>query len=215
MPPPTLFTVGYEFATLPSVIEALRARGVKTLIDVRELPLSRRAGFSKRPLNAELSDAGIGYVHLRALGTPKEGRVANKQGKMAQFWRIVDGRLATPEAERELAAAADLARRGPACLLCFEADPETCHRLRVGALLAERYGFEVEHLRSSFEPAPAARPARAKGAAGAGARAKGAAGAGARAKGAAGAGARAKGVAGAGVPAPRGADSAHGARRGR
>ncbi len=149
---PTLYTVGYELATLPSVVEALRAHGVKTLIDVRELPLSRRAGFSKRPLNAELSDAGVSYVHLRALGTPKEGRVANKQGKMALFWRIVDERLAAPEAERDLAAAADLARRGPACLLCFEADPERCHRRRVGERLAERHGFRVEHLRSSFEP---------------------------------------------------------------
>jgi uncharacterized protein (DUF488 family) len=155
-PHPTLFTVGYEFATLPALVEALRARGVKTLIDVRELPLSRRAGFSKRPLNAELSDAGIGYVHLRALGTPKEGRVANKQGKMALFWRIVNDRLATPEAEQQLSAAADLARRGPACLLCFEADPERCHRRRVGELLAERHGFRVEHLRSAFEPAPGA-----------------------------------------------------------
>lgn len=169
MPPPTLYTVGYEFATLPALVEALRARGVKTLIDVRELPLSRRAGFSKTPLNAELSDAGIGYVHLRALGTPKEGRVANKQNQMPLFWRIVGEQLATPEAAGQLAAAADLARRGPACLLCFEADPERCHRRRVGELLAERHGFAVEHLRSSFEPtlsAPPPRAARAKAPAG-------------------------------------------------
>lgn len=151
MSAPTIYTIGYESTSLPSVIEALRARGVKTLIDVRELPLSRRAGFSKRPLNAELSDAGIGYVHLRALGTPKEGRVASKQRKMPLFWRIVEAQLATEGAARDLAAAAELGRRGPACLLCFEADPERCHRRRVGELLAERHGFAVEHLRSAFE----------------------------------------------------------------
>jgi uncharacterized protein (DUF488 family) len=43
---PTIYTVGYESTSLPSVVEALRSRGVETLIDVRELPLSRRAGFS-------------------------------------------------------------------------------------------------------------------------------------------------------------------------
>lgn len=146
MTPPTLFTIGYEGAGQPAVLEALRRAGVRGVIDVRELPLSRRAGFSRTPLSAGLAQAGIAYVHLKALGTPKEGRLANKAGRMAEFWDIVEAQLSTPEAEHDLARAAALAGEGPACLLCFEASHETCHRKRVAEMLADRHGFAVTHL---------------------------------------------------------------------
>ncbi|MBB3265414.1 uncharacterized protein (DUF488 family) [Azospirillum sp. OGB3] len=144
--PPPLYTIGYEGASFDSVLRALKARGVGVLVDVRELPLSRRAGFSKRPLSAGLEEAGIGYVHLKGLGTPKEGRVAAHQGDMERFWSIVDAKMQSPEAEHDLSRAAALAREKPACLLCFEASPHLCHRLRVGELLHSRFGFTVEHL---------------------------------------------------------------------
>lgn len=142
----TIFTIGYERGSLDAVIAALKAQGIATVLDVRDLPLSRRAGFSKRPLSAGLAEAGIGYQHLKPLGTPKEGRVAAHQGDMDTFWSIVEARLSTPEAEHALAGAAAAAAGAPACLLCFEADPHHCHRLRVAGLLTERYGFSVEHL---------------------------------------------------------------------
>ncbi|MHA7062239.1 DUF488 domain-containing protein [Azospirillum argentinense] len=143
---PPLYTIGYEGASFDSVLRALKARGVGVLLDVRELPLSRRAGFSKRPLSAGLEEAGIGYVHLKGLGTPKEGRVAAHQGDLDRFWSIVDAKMQAPEAEHDLNRAAALARERPACLLCFEASPHLCHRLRVGELLHSRFGFTVEHL---------------------------------------------------------------------
>lgn len=144
--PPPLYTIGYEGASFDSVLRALKAQGVGVLLDVRELPLSRRAGFSKRPLSAGLEEAGIGYVHLKGLGTPKEGRVAAHQGDLDRFWSIVEAKMQTPEAEHDLSRAAALAREKPACLLCFEASPHLCHRLRVGELLHSRFGFTVEHL---------------------------------------------------------------------
>lgn len=143
---PTIWTIGYERTSLDSVIAALRAAGVQTLLDVRELPLSRRAGFSKTPLRAALSEAGIGYVHLKGLGTPAEGRLAGRQHDLPRFWDIVERRMDTPEAEADLQRAAEIARAERACLLCVEADPHVCHRLRVGQLLGERFGFAVEHL---------------------------------------------------------------------
>ncbi|SMH52530.1 DUF488 domain-containing protein [Azospirillum agricola] len=151
-PPPRtapLFTIGYERASLDAVIAALRARGVATVLDVRELPLSRRAGFSKTPLSAGLAEAGIGYVHLKGLGTPKEGRVAAHLGRMDRFWTIVAEKMATPEAEHDLVRAAGIAAPAPACLLCFEAEPHVCHRLRVAEALTARFGFTVEHLRAA------------------------------------------------------------------
>lgn len=129
------------------MLAALRREGVATLIDVRDLPLSRRAGFSKRQLAASVEEAGMAYVHLKGLGTPKDGRVANKQRDWPKFWQIVDRQLATPAAELDLLRAADIARDGPACLLCFEADHRICHRSRVATLLEGRDGFSTRHLR--------------------------------------------------------------------
>ncbi len=143
---PVVFTIGYERASLDGVLAALRERGVAVVLDVRELPLSRRAGFSKRQLAAGLEEAGIGYVHLKGLGTPKEGRVAAHQGEMDRFWDIVESKMATPEAEHDLQRAATIAREKPACLLCYEADAHVCHRARVARALTERFGFRVEDL---------------------------------------------------------------------
>jgi len=62
-----LFTVGYEGRSIDELVDALRAAGVERLVDVRELPLSRRKGFSKTALGDTLRDAGIEYIHVRAL----------------------------------------------------------------------------------------------------------------------------------------------------
>lgn len=142
-----LFTIGYEKASLAEVLATLRRAGVATLIDVRDLPLSRRAGFSKRQLAASVEEAGIAYVHLKGLGTPKEGRVANKQRDWPKFWQIVDRQLASPAAGLDLLRAAEIAREGPACLLCVEADHRICHRARVAEQLERQGGFTVCHLR--------------------------------------------------------------------
>lgn len=141
-----LWTIGYEKSAWPDVLAALRAAGVARVIDVRQLPLSRRAGFSKRQLAAGLAEAGIGYAHLRDLGTPAEGREANKRRQWGRFWQIVDTSLASLEAGLALRQAAEMARSAPSCLLCYEADPCICHRLRVGELLAASDGFTLHHL---------------------------------------------------------------------
>jgi len=147
-----LYTIGYEKARLADVVAALSAAGVAALIDVRDRPISRRPGFSKRQLAATLEEAGIDYVGLRALGTPPEGRMAGRARQWERFWRIVEDKLATPEAELALQQAAETARRTPACLLCYEADWRLCHRRRVAEILAERHGFTVQHL-AALEPA--------------------------------------------------------------
>jgi uncharacterized protein (DUF488 family) len=73
---PPLFTIGYEQAKSDAVLRELKEAKVELLVDVRAVAASRRPGFSKRQLAAGLDDHGIGYLHLRALGTPKEGRLA-------------------------------------------------------------------------------------------------------------------------------------------
>jgi uncharacterized protein (DUF488 family) len=142
----TLYTIGYEKALQQNVLAALTGAGVVTLIDVRDRPISRRPGFSKRQLAAAIEDAGMRYVHLKALGTPPEGRLANRRREWERFWSIVEEKLTRPEAELELREAAEIAKAAPSCLLCYEADWYLCHRRRIAEILVERDGFAVRHL---------------------------------------------------------------------
>ena len=142
----TLYTIGYEKTLLTDVVSTLAAARVATLIDVRDRPISRRPGFSKRQLAAAIEDAEMRYVHLQALGTPPEGRLANHRREWDRFWEIVEEKLARPEAQLALQEAGEIAEAAPSCLLCYEADWQTCHRRRVAEIVAERYGFAVSHL---------------------------------------------------------------------
>lgn len=146
-----IYTIGYEKALLTDVLATLTGAGVATLIDVRDRPISRRPGFSKRQLAAAIEDAGMRYVHLAALGTPPEGRLANRRRDWERFWRIVEEKLACPEAELDLQRAAEIAWSAPSCLLCYEADWHVCHRRRISEILAQRHGFELRHLAASAE----------------------------------------------------------------
>lgn len=142
----TLFTIGYEKARLADVLAALAAAGIGVLLDVRDRPISRRPGFSKRQLAASVEESGMRYVHLAALGTPPEGRLAGRRGDWQRFWTIVEEKLARPEAELDLARAAEIAAASPACLLCYEADWHGCHRRRIAEILNQRHGFVISHL---------------------------------------------------------------------
>lgn len=123
-----VLTIGYEGATMADFLAALTAAGVERVIDVRALPLSRRPGFSKSTLAASLAEVGIEYVHLKALGTPKEGRDAAKKGDVATLERVYEGQLQLPEAQAQAARMRALAAERPSALLCYERDPCHCHR---------------------------------------------------------------------------------------
>ncbi|MBB3473085.1 DUF488 family protein [Sphingomonas sp. BK345] len=124
----TIYTIGYEGVTVDSFLAALAAAGVRRVIDVRALPLSRRPGFSKSSLAAALSAVGIDYVHLKPLGTPKPGRDAAKKGDVATLTAVYEAQLALPEAQVAAARMLELADERPSALLCFERDPCHCHR---------------------------------------------------------------------------------------
>jgi uncharacterized protein (DUF488 family) len=123
-----IFTIGYEGTTVPEFVSALQQAGVERVIDVRAVANSRRPGFSKTPLRNALTDAGIDYVHLRALGTPAEGRAAARAGRDDDLRRIYAGQLELPEAMAQSAQMLVLAADKPSTLLCYERDPEHCHR---------------------------------------------------------------------------------------
>jgi uncharacterized protein (DUF488 family) len=125
-------------------LAALKTAGVERIIDVRAVANSRRPGFSKTPLRNTLAEAGIDYVHLRALGTPADGRAASRAGRYADLERIYAGQLELPEAIAQGAEMLELARNKPSALLCFEREPAHCHRsLLLNAVAADA---KVVHL---------------------------------------------------------------------
>ena len=139
-----IFTIGYESTTMGDFLDALKKAGIERVIDVRALPLSRRPGFSKSPLKAALNEAGIDYVHLKALGTPSEGRSAARAGRQEELERIYAGQLELPEAMVQAEQMRELAGEKPSALLCYEREPAACHR---SLLLAAVAGdADVTHL---------------------------------------------------------------------
>jgi uncharacterized protein (DUF488 family) len=142
-----LFTIGYEQATSKTVLDELAGANVQLVVDTRAVAASRRPGFSKRQLAAGLDERGIAYLHLRGLGTPKEGRLAARSGDLDKLFKIFEAHLRTPKAQSELAELIDLVRSGRrVCLLCYERDVAHCHRKRVAELVCEATGVDVEHL---------------------------------------------------------------------
>jgi uncharacterized protein (DUF488 family) len=142
-----LATIGYEAATIPDLLGALGAGGVELLVDVRAVARSRRPGFAKTKLAANLKGAGIDYLHLRGLGTPADGRAAARAGRHDTLREIYGEHLDTVAAQEDLATLAGVVRAGRrVCLLCFEADPAHCHRSMVAAALCELLPLEVAHL---------------------------------------------------------------------
>jgi uncharacterized protein (DUF488 family) len=142
-----LATIGYQAATVRTFLEVLTEHRVELLVDVRAVASSRRPGFAKSALAANLQGAGIEYLHLRGLGTPAEGRAAARAGRYAEMREIFEEHLATAGAQSELEALAEIIRSGRRiCLLCLEADPTQCHRSMVANALTSMVPMRVTHL---------------------------------------------------------------------
>jgi uncharacterized protein (DUF488 family) len=143
----TLFTIGYEQTPAQSVLDELQGAGVKLLVDVRAVAASRRPGFSKTALAAGLDERGISYIHLRGLGTPKDGREAARSGHYDTLRRIYDAHLKTPQAKEQLDELSALVKTaGPICLLCYERDHAHCHRQWIAEIIEERDKVKTTNL---------------------------------------------------------------------
>src|ERR1700735_4056964 len=140
-----LFTIGYEQTPAKSVLDELEQAGVKLLVDVRAVASSRRPGFSKSQLAAGLDERGISYLHLRGLGTPKDGREAARGGKYDVLQRIYSAHLKTAQAREELDELSALVKKsGPVCILCYERDHAHCHRQWIAEIIEDRHRVRIE-----------------------------------------------------------------------
>ena len=142
----TLVSIGYEGKSVGDLVAQLLEQGVRVLVDVRLTPLSRKPGLSKTKLSEALAAVGIGYVHHRALGNPRDNRAGFRAGEPESRARYRDV-LETAAATDALAHVSELLDGGVVALLCFEQDHAECHRdIVVCQVLKARPDAAVVHV---------------------------------------------------------------------
>ncbi|UCC23540.1 MAG: DUF488 domain-containing protein [Planctomycetota bacterium] len=145
--PRNLFTVGYEGTNINGFIANLLTNSVDCVLDVRQLPLSRKPGFSKNELAQRLNRAKIQYVHLADLGTPKPIRQKLKSTRdYSTFFKKMDAYLAARKDAIETAY--KYAMNNICCLMCFEHLAAKCHRKLIAKKIKQRNGngLQIIHL---------------------------------------------------------------------
>lgn len=142
----TLYTVGYEGADIDRFVRTLLLAGVSVVADVRAVPISRKKGFSKLKLAAHLAEAGIEYIHFVSLGDPKPGRDAARAGQFSLFRSIYSRHLNTEAALTQLSHLKVVVRERATALLCFEKNPQECHRAMVANSISSDLGYRVINL---------------------------------------------------------------------
>lgn len=141
-----LHTIGYEGSSIDDFLATLELVGIDLLIDVRDVPISRKKGFSKNILSEHLRSRGVEYLHLKGLGDPKPGRDAAREGRFDDFRRIFSAHLRSDTAKIDMVRGIEAAKGRMACLLCFERDYRRCHRCIVADKMAKEGRFRLVHL---------------------------------------------------------------------
>lgn len=127
-----LYTVGYQDTNIDQFVSFLKKKHIELIVDVRKNPVSRKKGFSKNKLAEALGTQDIEYMHLPALGMPKEWRDKAKEGVITRTRMFQDfTKKIIPKMTDEISLIRQLAREKNTCLLCFEADADDCHRRNV------------------------------------------------------------------------------------
>ena len=142
-----LYTIGYSGFEIESFIDKLLLNEIECLIDVREIPISRKKGFSKNALLTRLDDAGIGYEHYKALGSPKLLRHKVREDRnYTTFFKGVHRHLQKPGGVESITQVIDTSRQLRSCLMCFCPEWENCHRSCVVEKIIEKSYFSFQHL---------------------------------------------------------------------
>jgi len=143
----TIFTTGYEGREIDSFITYLNDHSIQRIVDVREIPLSRKKGFSKSKLQQKLAEHDIDYVHIKALGSPSHLRKKVYQDKdFDYFFKKYEKHLGA--CREELKRLYEIINEKLSCLLCFEKDYSNCHRSAVAHRVSRINGtpLEIKHI---------------------------------------------------------------------
>jgi uncharacterized protein (DUF488 family) len=137
--PKTLFTIGYEGLDIDSFVTQLKNNAIECLLDIREVPLSRKRGFSKTSLSERLNEENIHYVHLSELGSPKPIRHKLRANHdYSGFFEKIHKHLANKK--HAIENAYRYIMDYTCCLMCFEHLATQCHRKIVASKIKEHDG---------------------------------------------------------------------------
>jgi uncharacterized protein (DUF488 family) len=144
----TLYTIGYEGLDIDAFMSLLVENDIETIVDVREMPLSRKPGFSKKSLENLLNLSGREYVHLVDLGCPKPIRDCYRED--GDWSRYTEGFLKYLDTQQDaIAELATLASTSNCALLCYEADFNFCHRSLVANAVMKVSSTRVKHVKAT------------------------------------------------------------------
>lgn len=143
-----VFTIGYEGLDIDTFMSLLARHGIETVVDIRELPLSRKPGFSKKALSSALNLSGYEYLHMANLGCPKP--VRDRYRKDGEWQHYTEGFLKHLETQKAgVVELSELVSSSNCALLCYEADFNFCHRSMVANAVRDYCGADVEHIRAA------------------------------------------------------------------
>lgn len=147
--PAAIYTIGYEDLTIDSFLDTILLAGMETVIDVRNNPISRKYGFSKTTLLRLCDKFGIQYLHFPQLGIPSSYRAnidSYDEFDYRKLWDLYEKDILNlqPDAIDDVI---EIIQNRPSAILCFEKDPEKCHRNRLSTVISKETGLEIVHLR--------------------------------------------------------------------
>ena len=146
---PNVYTAGYEKCSVDRFLSVLVSSGIRRLIDVRMNPVARRYGFHKSTLQRLCGKLSIDYRHLPELGIHSSQRqqLATREDYDTLFQEYQ--RTTLKEEQAAISRVVELVAELPSVLVCMEADPCFCHRLRLASVVADRTGLEIVNLRAA------------------------------------------------------------------
>lgn len=144
-PTPTIYTIGYEGLDIERFLSLLQEHGIETVVDIRELPLSRKRGFSKNILSDTLGFCGLDYVHIPELGCPKGIRNRYRADNNWGTYKAAFSQYLQTQ-RNAIADLSTMAAITNYALLCFEADFNYCHRSIVADAVNKLSGALVHHI---------------------------------------------------------------------
>ena len=152
----TIYTIGHSTRTLDELVAALQGHGIKTLVDIRSFPMSRRLPhFNRESLELELPKQGIAYVWMKELGgrRKKLRDDSPNTGLRNESFRNYADYMMTDEFAAGIDRLLEIAERETTAIMCAERVYFQCHRMLVSDYLTA-HGHTVLHIDDEKPAAP-------------------------------------------------------------
>jgi uncharacterized protein (DUF488 family) len=150
----TVYTIGHSTRTLDELVSALKAHGIRTLVDIRSFPMSRRMPhFNRESLGAELPKQGISYVWMKELGGRRK-KIRNDSpntGLRNDSFRNYADYMLTDEFAQAVAKLLEISSQVNISVMCAERMYFQCHRMLVSDYLTA-HGNTVLHIDDDKRP---------------------------------------------------------------